>query len=70
MTVHLKDIISSLCDCATATTEEEVRANAKESFQKIGKSQPILFLETTHAYLVQNTKVSFKFYVISKTFLF
>lgn len=58
MPVQLEDIIISLYDCGIGTTEHDIRLNIKDSFQKIGKSQPILFLKATHQYLVQNTKLS------------
>uniref|UniRef100_A0AC35ER57 Uncharacterized protein n=1 Tax=Panagrolaimus sp. PS1159 TaxID=55785 RepID=A0AC35ER57_9BILA len=57
-TIRLNDLVlSSLYECATSTTEE-VRAKVKESFLSIGKKQPTLFLEASHAFVLENTRLN------------
>uniref|UniRef100_A0A7E4WD25 Condensin complex subunit 1 n=1 Tax=Panagrellus redivivus TaxID=6233 RepID=A0A7E4WD25_PANRE len=58
MTVHLKELVISLFECATSTTEEDIRAKVRDSFLTIGQSQPAVFLEASHAYLVQNSRLT------------
>uniref|UniRef100_A0AC35GE98 Uncharacterized protein n=1 Tax=Panagrolaimus sp. PS1159 TaxID=55785 RepID=A0AC35GE98_9BILA len=58
MAIRLNDLVLSLYECATSTTEEEVRAKVKESFLSIGKKQPTLFLEASHAFVLENTRLN------------